>query len=1049
MQPGQLVRLIGSPGEIGTLTDQRRERNGRVYVTVGFPGGKRILPMDQLELLKAGETPSDQLRNVQFSRAIDLRRAITHRRLTGRLADVIYSMEATNTDFYPYQFKPVLKLLASATNGLLIADEVGLGKTIEAGLIWTELRARFDMRRLLVVCPVALREKWRFELTSKLGVDAELTNAQGLYDRLASPEAAQRGFALIASLQGLRPPKHRPGDREAVGTRAKLAELLDQSQEKDDLVDLMILDEAHHIRNAETANSRLAELLREVSTYRVFLTATPVHNSNSDLFTLLKLLDPDTFRHTGDLDRILSANEPLVRAREMILRGDAPTGPLLDLLDHAGGHPLLARNRQIASIRSALTEHEGPTLTDPEVRSRLAYRIDSVNLLSNTLTRTRKRDVHEMRVVRDPTPEFIEMHPVEAEFYAAASDVIRDYAALRDASEGFLLAMPQRQLSSCMAAALRTWTGRRVALDRLDLDDDDTEQDDVETTDGAAVAPASGPLVEELRKNAPDLGSVAELARHDSKYGRLVERLRHALADDPRAKIVVFSGFRGTLRYLEERLFRDGISSVVLMGSGRTKHERIDKSEVIEVFRADGGPSVLLTSEVGGEGIDLQFSRFLVNYDLPWNPMRIEQRIGRLDRLGQKAEKIVIWNLLHQGTIDERIYVRLYEKLDLCRRSLGDFEEVVGTEIRILTNELLSGRLTTEQQERRIDQTAQALENVRREQEDLEQKAHHLSVYGDYVLHRVREAHQLRRWVSSEDVRSYVIDCLRHRFSGCEFRADESNPLLYDISLSDAAKVALEEFLRAKRLPRTRLQDNRPEPIRCRFDHRVGREAGSSVEVISQFHPVVRFVSHMLRDGQEELRPAVAVRLPAGRLEVPAGVYVVAASYWTLTGLRTTEKLEFAGVCLASPGRTGPVDVLDEVAERLLYTAVECGEDWPGVSADASFASAFEAAENCFGRLSDRFEAYRRETEAENADRADIQERSLRQHRAEQRMRLEGTLADQVRAGMSIQRATQGRIEALDRRLTQDLLKIEQRRRIEAKDEEVLVAIIHVGNSHA
>jgi superfamily II DNA or RNA helicase len=1046
MQPGQLVRLIGSPGEIGTFIGGHKQRGDRVYVTVGFPGGKRTVPIDQVELIKAGETPSDQLRSGQFSRVLDLRRAITHRRLTGRLADVIYSMEATNTDFYPYQFKPVLKLLASATNGLLIADEVGLGKTIEAGLIWTELRARFDMRRLLVVCPAALREKWRFELTTKLGVDAELTNAQGLYDHLASPDAGQRGFALIASLQGLRPPKHRRGERDPVGTRAKLANLLEQHQEKDPIVDLLVLDEAHHIRNSETANSHLAELLREVSTYRVFLTATPVHNSNNDLFTLLKLLDPDTFRHTGDLDRILSANEPLVRARERILRGEAQTAELLDLLDSAGNHTLLARNRQIASIRSTIAEHPGDTLTDPELRSRLAYRIDSVNLLSNTLTRTRKRDVHEMRVVRDPTPEFIEMNAVEAEFYAAASDVIRDYAALHDASEGFLLAMPQRQLSSSMAAALRAWTGRRIPLDRLHREEPDPDSEEDELDEEGASSVARGPLAEELRAHARDLGNFVDLARNDSKYGRLVERLRHALTEDPRAKIVVFSGFRATLRYLEERLFEDGISSVVLMGSGRRKHERIDKTEVIETFRADGGPSVLLTSEVGGEGIDLQFSRFLVNYDLPWNPMRLEQRIGRLDRLGQKSEKIVIWNLLHQGTIDERIYVRLYEKLDLCRRSLGDFEDVVGTEIRILTNELLSGRLTSAQQERRIDQTAQALENIRREQEDLEQKAHHLSVYGDYVLHRVREAHQLRRWVSSEDVRSYVVDYMRHRFPGCEFQANETDPLLYDISLSDAAKVSLEEFLRTKRLPRTRLQDNRPGTIRCRFDHRVGREAGSSVEVISQFHPVVRFVSHLLRDGEEELRPAVAARLPAETVGCPPGMYVVAASYWTVSGLRTTEKLEFAGTCLAG---TEAGDLTDEAAERLLYTSVERGEDWPSVQAETDLSLAFQAAENCFGRLSERFDAYRRETDAENADRADIQERSLRQHRADQRRRLEDTLADQLRSGLSIHRATQGRIEALDRRLTQDLLKIEQRRRIEAKDEEVLVAIIQIEAAHA
>ncbi|MGB4230887.1 MAG: helicase, partial [bacterium] len=98
-------------------------------------------------------SPLDMLESKKLGRPIDLRRTLTHVKLSGRLADVIYSMEATNTDFYAYQFKPVVKILESPTNSVLIADEVGLGKTIEAGLIWTELRSRFDMRRLLVICP--------------------------------------------------------------------------------------------------------------------------------------------------------------------------------------------------------------------------------------------------------------------------------------------------------------------------------------------------------------------------------------------------------------------------------------------------------------------------------------------------------------------------------------------------------------------------------------------------------------------------------------------------------------------------------------------------------------------------------------------------------------------------------------------------------------------------------------------------------------------------------------------------------------------------------
>src|SRR6185369_3858452 len=129
-------------------------------------------------------------------------------------------------------------------------------------------------------------------------------------------------------------------------------------------------------------------------------------------------------------------------------------------------------------------------------------------------------------------------------------------------------------------------------------------------------------------------------------------------------KVVLFSSFRATLKYLSERLNADGMTNISLMGGGK-----INKDDVLKQFKLQYGPQVLLSSEVGGEGIDLQFCRVLVNYDLPWNPMRVEQRIGRIDRLGQKAEKIIIWNLFYEDTIDARIYQRLYKKLDLCRSS--------------------------------------------------------------------------------------------------------------------------------------------------------------------------------------------------------------------------------------------------------------------------------------------------------------------------------------------------------------------------------------------
>jgi hypothetical protein len=183
-------------------------RRDRRLLQVQFADGVRWVPEAQVELVRdARLSPLDMLQAKKLGRPVDLWRTLTHVKLSGRLADVIYSMEATNTDFYAYQFKPVIKILESPANGILIADEVGLGKTIEAGLIWTEPRSRFDMRRLLVLCPAALREKWRRELSGKIGVAAQICDARDALNMLRDEDSQARGFALIASTQGLLPPR--------------------------------------------------------------------------------------------------------------------------------------------------------------------------------------------------------------------------------------------------------------------------------------------------------------------------------------------------------------------------------------------------------------------------------------------------------------------------------------------------------------------------------------------------------------------------------------------------------------------------------------------------------------------------------------------------------------------------------------------------------------------------------------------------------------------------------------------------------------------------
>lgn len=1024
------VRLINNPTRVGVLTGrQQTRRNGRL-LQVQFSDGLRWHPENQLEQVRDLRlSPLDMLEAEKLGRPVDLRRTLTHVKLSGRLADVIYSMEATNTDFYAYQFKPVVKLLQSPSNRILIADEVGLGKTIEAGLIWTELRSRFDMRRLLVLCPAALREKWHRELSTKIGVAAQICDARAALEVLQDEDAQARGFALIASTQGLRPPRAWE-EEESKRAAAKLARFLRSMENEDRLVDLLVIDEAHHLRNPETQTNELGQLCKDVAEYAVFLTATPIHNHNDDLFSLLRLLDPDTFTRPEVFTQILEANAPLVRARDLVLGPNLDVDTLRELLETARSHPLLRANRQLSMIQEADLVSE--RLSRRDIRSRLAYRLETVNLLAHVVTRTRKKDVKEWRVVREPIAEFVELEPVEERFYNLVTEVVVKYAEERLANARFLLAQPQRQMTSSMAASLRSWQRKLVELEESEETGEEAEDDERRN--------ALGPLVTEIVIRSRDYVDLDRLIEVDTKYNRLKTILTDFLRKHPKEKVVVFSAFRATLAYLDERLEADDVSCIQLKGG-----QKENKDETIQRFKDPTGPSVLLSSEVGGEGVDLQFSRVVINYDLPWNPMRLEQRIGRIDRLGQEAEKVLVWNVLYAHTIDARIYERLYDKLDLCRTTLGDFEAILGDEIRKLEIDLLSGRLSIEQQERRIDQTAQALENLRLEEQELEQDAANLVAYGDYILNQVKAARELHRWISGDDILRYVFEYLRLHYPGCELRQIEPGSSIFEVELADRAKFDLAEFIRRHRLSfSTRLTSTSARPVRCRFENRIAGAFGGAEEVISQFHPLVRMVSSRITEGDEQLTPAVALTLNRTAVEAPVdpGTYVLAATLWSFHGLQDAEKLAYAATRL-----DGPDALLEpEVGERLAVAAVASGEDWIEARNVVDLERAYEVVNDVLlGNLDEEYEGFSRELRARNEDRADIQLRTLDQHLRQQTSKLEAIREKHRERGReSLAKATEGRIKALEGRVEQQRLRIESRRAVRSESREIAIAIVQI-----
>ena len=1025
--------MTSDPGRRGITTGKSRERGGRVFWQVAFLDGSQYIAEKQLEVIhEEAEDALGLFLQGKFGRARDLRGAITHIRLSGRLADLIYSMETTNTDFYPYQFKPVLNFLDSPSGGILIADEVGLGKTIEAGLIWTELRSRYDTRRLMVLCPAMLREKWKLELQRRFGINASIMDTGEVMTTLKEYRAGQLDdFAIVASMQGLRPNRGWEDDPSVAGkSSVKLAQFLSENAHDEPLFDLLIMDEAHYLRNPQSMTSKLGRLLRDVADHVVLLSATPIHLKNEDLYYLLNLVDEDSFNQVHVFDDILQANAPLLRARDMVLQGSAGINKIREELEAASAHPLLEESRQLQAILKMLPG--GPSL-DPTLRSELAQRLENTNLLGRAVARTRKREVTEWRVVREAVPEVVDLSPVEAEFYTRVTSLVRQYCLERDAHEGFLLATPQRQISSSMPAALREWQRRQFELEQTMYEDSGAETED---------AGEIGPLVQRILENAGDLADLRDLWENDSKYRRFSTELRQYLKDHPKEKIVVFAYFRPTLNYLHERLSEEGISSVVLVGGGK-----VDKYEVMESFRKPGGPSVLLASEVASEGVDLQFSRVVVNYDLPWNPMKVEQRIGRIDRLGQPSPKITIWNLFYADTIDARIYDRLYMRLGIFEYALGGLEAVLGEEIKKLTIDLLRGNLSKVQEENRIVQTEQALSNLRREEERLEENACNLMAHGDYILNQVRAARELGRWITGEDIWIYIRDFFYANYHGCEFRQLKDDELIFEIKLSEDARFDLERYMRGRRLVgQSGILQSAYKPLRCQFKNRVPQQRRPGYEQINQFHPLTRFVSEKIQEslGQMEIVHFPSVSLLLNRKEVPnmkPRDYVFYVERWTVKGVRDIERMVY---CARSALKDS--EFLDDAdAELLVTTAAKLGSDWlsAGNEVDTRFLGSLLG--NCVDDAEKRYEAFVVQVENENNDRADLQEKALNLHLERQRQKLFEVLCKHEERGNSKMIApTRGLLEKIETRVRDKMRTIEERRRLEHHRKEVCLGIVRL-----
>lgn len=833
------VSLKSNPERVGIVQDFRHI-GGEVHYDLFFSAVEfSTYPEHALlsfEEEAAGRDPLAQLMRWQFAAPEQFMSYLTYAKLSQPLASTIYSYLASRTRLLPYQFKPVLKLLDNPYGRLLVADEVGLGKTIEAGIILTELAARGPLPRILVCCPSALRSKWRDELRERFDLDFQVPLGHELRRLLdESRLRPAQPLRVVVSQELLR--------RE---------ENLQALQESGLTWDVVVVDEAHHMRNRGTRTNFLGSMLSDLADVMLFLTATPLNLGQEDFFELLRLLVPEEFESFHDFPEQIAPNEHLNTAIRVLraVPGDstAARAALSEAVQIDVGNKI-RRDPRYDEIMAML---ELPLTRESSVHAQKL--IGELNVLSHIFTRTRKREVSELFPLRRATAVEVTFTPEEASFYDAVGTWVRECNRGRRTGAGtFVLMMFQRMLASCIPATLRKLENT-LGTGVLEFEEDDISELELELgfeTDAEVLGLAMARRQDQL---ASDLARTARAVKGiDSKYAAF-EGALHGLFEAGQAKVMVFSFFVGTIDYLHEQLARfshEGRPVQVFKIYGPVPADR--RSGIVEAFRDTDQPAVLLSSEVGSEGLDFQFCSVIVNYDLPWNPMRVEQRIGRIDRYGQLADRVQILNLVNPETIEGRIFHRLYERIGIFREAIGDLEAILASgpveyTLSSFTREVVFGELTHDEQRERTELIAQAIVRQQHDLEEFGRESERFLGHDEVFIERFNDIERGHRYISPDEVenlvRRFIVDKgFRVRLEVSKGRAVRNLvgadvEKLYDemrMHFANTGSATQLDWNLAHRLVR---QGRRP----LTFDARDAAET-RSLEFVSIHHPLVRTIA--------------------------------------------------------------------------------------------------------------------------------------------------------------------------------------------------------------
>lgn len=524
----------------------------------------------------------------------------------------------------PHQLHVLNRAMEHNTIRYILADEVGLGKTIEAGMIIKELKARGLVQRVLVVCPTGLVTQWAAEMQEKFHekFNVILPSDFDTIRRLTDSEDVYGQFdQVISPMDSIKPLEKRAGwtdEKVEQYNEERIYSIINSGW------DLIIIDEAHRVAgsSSEVARYKLGNLLAQASPYLLLLSATPHNGKTEPFLRLVRLLDEEAF----------------------------------------------------PNVRSIIKEQVAPYLIRTEKR-------EAIDNNGNRLFKN--------RITHLVTLNWDERHTMQRELYKRVTAYVsRTYnKALRNKKKNmcliFLLIIMQRMVTSSTAAVRQSLERRLSILKEQQtkigsLTEEDLAELDIEDGVEEALEAISLDTQEEIAEleEIISIARQAEFQHPDVKVETLLNTLDEILSEDRDQKVIVFTEFVATQRYLQRLLQARGYTVSILNGS-MTIEERND---ALREFRDE--TNVFISTDAGGEGLNLQFSNIIINYDLPWNPMKIEQRCGRADRIGQKRD-VHIYNLIIEATVENRVRQVLEEKLSIILKEIGvdKYSDVLDSEV--------------------------------------------------------------------------------------------------------------------------------------------------------------------------------------------------------------------------------------------------------------------------------------------------------------------------------------------------------------------------------